>query len=685
MTENKSFFKEFLVSVTGVLTVLTFFSFILGLPWNELGLWKQTETASAVFYGVSALLFASLATLSIMKDRDVFDAMSSRFFLTFLGFCFVGLVLSPFSESPWRAIHGTMKHGAGVIWYFELLTLSVAMNVMIRKGWDQVYAWSALVSSALILLLYVLPKSSIGVPVAFVEWTGLPGGLAALYLILWKDRPFKDNVFTPSFICGIFLLAATYEISDNRTVLICAIAVFLAFLAQFIPGLRWFVETVFGRVITVTSIAVLGLIAVYFSGPLIEKFDMRKPPQTAEMGSVLSDNPKDRYAFDQGGIGTIWSRSYLVRVLIDDLIETPSALITGHGYGGYEAAYERHSRDLPGRNFLQPVPSASRTYWDGHHKADFHSHNMTAEILFSVGVFGLAFWLLAFALMAAASKRGFYITLALTVYGTFWFPINHATAFIALAFTLGMGTLTVSSSRRSYLINGLAPLGYAVSIGLLFFTFMFGQLIRLETYERHFYQIKPRTDLASCGLYKINFFPENEVTWSLYTILTRAVAASSKPAQLVYDNSSLFTAYSCLMRHYSDKKPDIVTLVLSLKERGQIVPLGTMTYGALTQDILSWGADIDKLLTVAPRRTEFLAPYITTLATRSGKSAMMEINRYLPRLADNDPIKEYLLYQRALLLKDDVGQKEHMQKSVDLGFANLWIVSPEMVKELELK
>ncbi len=684
MTEKKSFFDEYLTAVVGVLTLLTFFSFILGLPWNQLGMWRQTETASAVFYGVSGLLVACLATMAIRKDRDLYDAMSSKFFLAFLGFCFIGLILSPFSESPWRSIHGTMKHGAGVIWYFELLVLTVSMAVLSKKGYEKAFAITALLSSAIILTLYVLPKNAIGVPVMFVEWTGLPGGLTALYLMLWKDRPVSKNLFSPSFIAGVLLMAATYHVSENRTVLICALAALLFFLGQFVPGLRWTVVSATGRAVTVTAISIIGLIAVYFSGPIIEKIDMMKPANTADMQAVLSDNPRDLYAFDQGSLGTIWSRSYLVRVLVDDLIETPSALWTGHGYGGFEAAYERHSRDIPGRTFDSPLPSASRTYWDGHHKADFHSHNMTVEILFSVGIFGLAAWLLIFAALAASSKRGFYVALAFSVYGTFWFPMNHATAFMALPLALGMSA-AVASERKAFLINGLAPLGYALSAGLFMFMFMFAQLLKLETYERHFYPIKPSVDQVSCGLYHINMFPENEVTWALYTVLTRAVAASKDKAQTVYQNSTLFTAYSCLIRRYSADNPDVVTLVLSLKKRGEIVPLGQMTFGALTQDIVNWGGDIDKLLTVAPRRSEFLAPYITTLAMRSGKTAMSEINRYIPRLSDTDPIKEYLLYQRSLLLKDEVGQKEHMRKAVDLGFANLWIVSPEMVKELDLK
>jgi hypothetical protein len=140
-----------------------------------------------------------------------------------------------------------------------------------------------------------------------------------------------------------------------------------------------------------------------------------------------------------------------------------------------------------------------------------------------------------------------------------------------------------------------------------------------------------------------------------------------------------------MLRRYSIEKPDAVTLALSLKTRGQLVALGNKTYGALTQDIVNWGQDIDKFLEVAPKRTEFLAPYLNLLGQRSPTKAAAEIERYLPRLNDTDPVREYLLYLKAAIGNDRAGMKNHMQKAVDLGFANLWKVTPAMIKEFNLK
>lgn len=670
----------------GLLSVLTFFSFVLGLPWHTNGMWRQTEAASAALYGITGLLVACLATLFIAKDDVAMGIIKTKFSMIFGAFCLVGFVMAPFLDAPQRSIHGTMKHGAGAIWYLELFVLAVSMRIIFEKGWAKLIVAVGVASALIITMCYGPLRSLLGVPLAFEEWSGIAAGLAGLALLFEQSRFSSKWARLICVLTAFGIIGYGYWVSDNRTVILCVLVAAVFHIAWYSKRLASILDVASVRMTIVTAVTVVGMFAVYLSGPLIEwkalfeKSLISTPVQT----TVLSNNPLDQLKLEQGSLGTIWSRSYLVRVLVDDLFKHPFGFLTGNGWGGFEDAYERNARDLPGRTFYDQLPSASKTYWDGHHKANFHSHNMGVEVLYSVGILGLVLWLAAFACLAAESKKGFYVALAISVYGTFWFPVNHATAFIALVIALTMPVSTIGDRART-VVSGLAPLGYVVAIVLIGLSVVFGKVIRLETFERRFTPSIPDANVQTCGLYRTALFPENEITWALYTLLNRRVLDSADPAQSVYDHTTSFINITCMMRRYSLEKPDAVTLALSLKTRGQLVALGNKTFGALTDDIVNWGQDIDKFLLVAPKRTEFLAPYLNLLGQRSPARSLTEIERYLPRLSETDPVREYLLHLKSSINGDRAGAKTHMQNAVDLGFGNLWKVTPAMIKEFDLK
>lgn len=686
MPNQKHLISDVSVAILGLLTIVTFFSFVLGLPWQSLGMWRQTEVASATLYGVSGLMIACLATLFIVKDETAIGVIRNKVSLAFGAFCLLGFVLTVFSDAPQRSIHGTMKHGAGAIWYLELFLLAISMRILFEKGWSKTILVVSTLAAVVIALTYGALKDVTGVPLGFEEWAGMVTALAGLVLILERDRLSAKWAQILCVLVAAAVIAYGYRVSDNRTVLLCVAAGAFFYVAWRLKFIARLLDKASARASIVTAITLVGMLAVYQSGPVIERLSLvgETAARDADTSNVLSDDPLDRIALEKGSLGTIWSRSYLVRVLVDDLIEHPAKLFTGNGWGGFEDAYERNARNLPGRTFMENIPSASQAYWDGHHKANFHSHNMGVEVLFSVGLLGLALWLSIFAYAAAASRKGFYVALAISVYGTFWFPVNHATAFIALAIALSVGVAPVSTKTRT-IVSGLAPLGYVAAIALIGLSVFFGKVIRFETFERGFVASMPDSNVQTCGLYRTTFFPENEITWALYTLLNRRVLAADDPAQSVYDHTTSFVNVTCMLRRYSLEKPDAVTLALSLKSRGQLVALGNKTYGALTQDIVNWGQDIDKFLTVAPKRTEFLAPYLNLLGQRSPTNAAAEIERYLPRLNEGDPVREYLLYLKASIGNDQAGMKTHMQRAVDLGFANLWKVTTGTIKEFDLR
>lgn len=661
------------------------FTFVFGLPWNELGLWRQTELASALLYGVNALIVAAIGGLLLTRHEDTVKAVLSPPLLAFLGFAVLGFVLLPASDNPMRSLHGTMKHGAGAIWYLELLAMTVAALVVIQSRWRLLLIGAAGLAIVGILGLYFYGGKpfgiEVGLPVSFWEWVGLAGGLVA-FAIVAASTSRKGKI--AAGIAAILILAVSYHLSDNRAVVLAIFAIALFECASWIPGLRGALDKPLVRAVAVTAVMLGGLAAIYLAAPVIEQVRLGQPVDSRSQ-AVLSNNSLDHHDLHMGSLGTIWSRSYMVRIVINDLLENPAALLTGRGWGSFETVYEKHARDVPGRVFATQVPSASLTYWDSHEKSNFHPHNMPAEALYATGVAGLSLWVLTFALLSYQSRKGFYAALALTVFFTFWFPINHVT--MMLAFLLAAATVpAVASERAKSNLKALAPLSFVLAAALIILSVFFGRLLIVERNERAFLPVTNGSNPEKCAIYHFPLFPENEITTSLYTLLNRRIVNSSDPAQAVFDHTTNYIAFNCMVRSYQVPHPDLVSLVYSLKSRAQFAVLGPKVYGAFGTEMANWGADIDRLLEVAPGRTEFLAPYLTTLAERSPDVALAEIKRYLPRLKDADPVKDYLLFVQSKINGSSTEvQRQHLQAAADEGFGNIWTITSATIKEYDLK
>lgn len=682
MSSAKSSTQDFLVTVMALLTSAAMFLFVFGLPWNTLGLWRQTETISALLYGINALLIAAIGGLLMCRHKDTVDAIANPVVLCLLAFAAVGFGVSAFSDSPMRSIHGTLKHGAGAIWYFELVVMTVSAMVVLFSRWKPMLIGAAVVSLFVLLALYGMGRRQpFGLPLGFNEWVGLAGGLVAFGIV--ASATTKRGMVAAGVIAAVATVLS-YYLSDNRAVALSLIAIGVFAVGYRLPLTRTLIERPCVRAFVVTAMILAGLGGMYVAAPLIEAH-REAAPAPATSTTVLSNQAVDQYDMHMGSLGTIWSRSYMVRIVLNDIVEHPGSLLTGHGWGSFETVYETHAREVPGRVFWQTIPSASRAYWDSHEKSNFHSHNMAAEVLYSTGALGLVLWISVFALMSYRSQAGFYAGIGLAVFFTFWFPVNHITMMFALMLA------TVIAPRKSAdlaekLAFNLAPFAIFLFFAMILLSVLFGRLLVVERYERAFLPVTTGSDPKQCAIYSFPLFPENEVTSTLYRVLTMKVGASKDQAQTIYDYTTNFIALNCMIRNYQQSRPDIVSLVFSLRTRAKYANLGPKVMGAFARELVNWRTDIDELLSIAPGRTEFLAPFINTLGSRAPEKALAEIENYLPALNESDPVRDYLLFVKAQL--SDASHEEqrvHLQAAVDKGFGNIWQVTPETIKEFDLK
>lgn len=651
------------------------FAFIPGLPWLDYGLWPQTEgPAPLIHFCAAVLCVAAGAQLWRGEDRYVAAALSPAVALLFAFSVLAGL-LAPFSDEPTRSIHGTLKHGIGIIWNFEFaVTTFAAAAVWPLARIRVILAASCAAALAAVIATYLYP-SAVGTPFAFPEWVGLLGAAVAGVLLLAS----RGRDCRASAALAALLVAGALYVSGNRALVLAAMAVAAFGLLHRVPALSSVYHRPAFRAIAAVIVIIAGAVAMFFAAPLIESRALEDPPPSE---AVLANDPIDRVPLHEGALGTLWSRSHMIRILAEEFVDDPGAALVGNGFGYFATAYERHARDVPGRRFAGGPPTASRTYWDVHEKANFHSHNMLAETAASVGLAGTSLWLGSLAALAFGSPIGAMIAVGYGVLGTFWFPVNHMIGPMAILFGAGAAAATrPAAPRAARLAAGFAPALAILAAAVLFYAAVAGfALSRLERTERGFVPVEVNTDPATCGFIRTRLYPEQEIVIDLYTILQTRIARADDPKKELVGLTTNLLSINCMLRRYFTENGSIRALVASLEGRGAIVAMGPVSYGSMREEIIRWGDDLRLLLAMEPERTEYLSPYITTLAMRVPEKAIEEINSFEAVLPPEGPVVEYLRALRAKLEGDRAGYIDHLQAAVDLGYANLWPVSREIVE-----
>lgn len=661
---------------------LAAFVFIFGMPWNDLGLWRQTEVPAALIHFAAALVTFLLGFLIFKKDAETAGLFRHPAVLAIIGLALFTAAVAPFTESPWRSIHGTLKHGIGALWHLELALFIVASALVLRSRAAVIFETLLVLSTSAVIALYAFPESDlVGWPMSFPEWVGLLAA-AVSFVIVSRSR----QIFSLRTVIALALLAGGIYVSENRAVMLSVAACLIVVEACRLPVLSaWFSSPRFRAAFVVTA-GLVGVAVMTATAPLIEKVAMSTPGYSgAEM--ILSDNPLDRHALQNGALGTLWSRSHMVLMVFGDIVEHPSKLIIGQGWGSFGTVYEYHAREVPGRLFPTSLPTASLTYWDAQKMSDFHSHDLPVEALLSGGVVAFVLWFAAIGAVAATSRTGLVGATGVMVGSLFWFPVNHMT--IAIAALLACGVAPVAVSERALKVASTAiaiPVALACALFMTAGAQMF-TLAWVEHNERYFRPIEADRNPATCSSIATVMLPEDEVNISLYEVLTQRILRSSNRPKEVYERTTNLLTLTCTLRSYYQNGDNIRALVASLEKRAVLVGIGPASYGPMVDDIVNWGKDVDRLLAMAPQRTEHVVPYLSALVQRSKNKDLIlaELDRVIAKLPPSDPVTVYVEAMRARQVGDNAGYLEKLKKAVSMGYANIYSMPLDKAKELGLK
>ena len=650
--------------VTSSLCILLF-AFIFGMPWLDIGLWPQTEGPTILIHAITAITSIAAGVQLGLNNPRYIAAAKSPIVITLFAFSVFSAILLVFIDSPLRSLHGTLKHGIGVLWHLELtLFVFAAKSIWPLKVSRNVLISSAGISTGIVCGLYFFPAPAFGVPLDFVEWVGiLCMGYAGIIISSKKDKDGNVRLIDAAIICAI-----GYYLSENRAVIL-AVAVMLSFWSlKFIPKLSVVYTHPLIRSSLVVLIVLAGAFSMYVAAPNIESYALTKNYSDKEL---LSNSQIDLPALHNGAMGTIWSRSYMIRILKSDIEEKPSTLLTGNGFGSFASIYEHHVDEVPGRRFSRAANTASNSYWDVHDKSNFHSHNVLAENLISVGIIGAILWIGVLIALAMTSPAGALVAIGFAVISTFWFPINHLIGIIAILFAASTQSANLQDTQ-SKVISGLSPILTILIATLFGFTsFITANLAITERQERAFTPLMVDKDISSCGFIRADYFHEPEITIDLYTILeNRILRAEKTPDELFHRTTNILTI-NCMLRRYFETEGNMRSLVTSLETRESITKLGKYAFPAMAKEIKNWSKDVHLLLENIPERTEFIPPFLEVLLKYKPELIDEEVDGFLPLLNDDDPVREYIIALRHLTNKEYIEYRTHMQRAVDLGYANL--------------
>ena len=395
----------------------------LALPPFYNGIWVQVEGAMPWLHLLAAAAAAALAWLAAGGDAGVLASLRHPLFLIPVATAALSLALLPSTTLWGLSIFGSPEHGFGALAFLDAAVLTAAMmSAWRRPGWRIVIVISVTGTTAAAFILDGLFRGERSwAPFFFADYLAFYAIYAFVVIAAWMPgREFAlariRTIALALLFTGLILL------SGNKAALLSGVIAAAALMLFWRLGHDW------RLLLLVALFPVLIGGATILIGPLWEESFRRT--LTMEIGFrpladlILSSWP------------SLWSRAMLLIVGAQALIDEPSRLLVGMGWGHYSEALLSNLTIVDSR--LQEFIGESRTYWDAIRRSDFHSHNNYLEQLLSLGIAGLflAIYYLYAVIRAARSETlrlAVFFVLLLGTLQSFWFQMPHGLPVMAAA------------------------------------------------------------------------------------------------------------------------------------------------------------------------------------------------------------------------------------------------------------
>jgi len=603
---------------------------ILGaIPRFQFGYWGQIEGQIVITHMICSLLAINILVILFRHKKLRFILWEPVIVIPFILGLF-SIFSAFFQRIPNLALYGSPQLGQGAFWYFDLSIMTLLyFMVWSNKNW-RIPLLVSIFSVILFVTLFSL-RPDLGQYQLwfffFYDYLCFYGLAFIIIISSFINLHTKNNLFKivnqRYFIIFLYIsLGPYFWILKNESGCLVWLLVGLFWLAveilkkgailkdiRKIIHINLYSPKFFTFIILLASFCVLLSSFIFWDG-------------TSSMDASFKQDTSNPL-FHLSHIATLVARGSIIRVLLEHL-DSVKVFFVGYGWGNIS---ELLISSFTEETFTQ-INTGNRVH--------FHTHNELFEHIFSVGIMGFVFYVLyAFHLIKNAFTRGSifpYLWLLYFLLCCFWFQFISSLPLLALA-TATLITHPNSSSDRyikklkHFGDNLYFSMSYLILIlGFLVFASVMGLITTNNTQEfspNRLIQLSKSVETQSCS-FPIRDFDRGGVHLSQmldgYTTYIRNQIESDEP--LVETDYDVMKWYLCAVDEVITTNKASIELVNA--DINTVSYFSSIESSDLRGNLMNlrnnyldiWDERIRLLLTLAPKRSDQITPYVSTLLIR---------------------------------------------------------------------
>ena len=656
----------------------------LAMPPFYSGIWVQVETVVVALHIISAMAGFGLLLLAVSGSKEAKRAVTHPFAVLPLLAAAWTAALLPFIDQPSLSWFGAPELRMGGLAMLDLAVLTAAAIAVRQRR----VVWRVVVCSAVVATLGTLLSPFANAFAAIAGTTFTYGREVSPYffsdyrafyavfiavLIIGLDVPYRKIAWAAALLLGAVVLYASH---NKAAIGYSAVIIPAVFLFRRMVGDDGAFRKLGAWAAGLAPVALTGLI--YAVG-------------MAVLAGAKSGDPLARTLIE--GVPTLWSRSLMTDLVLESFADAPRSLLTGLGWGHFGETLLRHLNEMPVRLYIVSIGSKDLPFWDAVIRFDFHSHNVFVESLMAGGGIGL---ILSLAYMAAiplfARDDGIALAIAfalvLGAVGTFWFqmPVSVPLMALAVASLAGARTISLPLRVRPVLIVVFCGIGPITQLTGAFAGIAMAEQGGMETRANN----TPPTETASpspdCRPFTAaTGIGDAHLGWLLQNYVGRLSAPLQNGEALSEPQVARLARYLCATDRRLSESRSLRLFVATLNERATLVfQFDRPEIAAILAPYLeNWGERMERLLELAPRRTDLATAYMNWLLAQGREEELLRFAERLLSVNPQDPVG--LWFSGTVLLARPERAAEglsRMRRSLEMGIRKFMPIEGKILEAI---
>lgn len=567
------------------------------LPVFALGYWDKAEPLVVGFHVAAAVAALAVIVELWRRGEPALARIVHPYVLIPLALGVWSVLIAPTREMPLLSLFGAPQSGFGGLWFLDFAVLCAAALLAAQHA--AAWRWLGRVAIA------------VAVAVASVkawDWVNLHHGGGHLLIYVpgyygWLAVALPVAVRGRERWAALAAAIAVAIVSANATAIgMLAIGTMIVVIGR--RGPAW------ARCVTFSGDAGGVLVMVVAMAPLIA---LQSVPWLLEKESL-----RDRH---------------LVHRMIEAGLAAadPASQLLGHGWGRTQDAFQIWL-NVSGERLWSPT----WTFLSGDY---FHSHSWLLEALYCAGVPGMVLVFAGFVIVPVFANdhcRPLALAFAVAIAGLdgLWFQLSLSLPFMAMAFA--------AVADRSHLRLRWSPRVVALGIGVLAAIQLVAAAallsagLEMSRVRAGLDAVPPRTVPVSPD-FRGSDLALAEVLRD-HTVLFAQRARSGEPTP------AMASALQALLNEVDRRAATTRTVLLltgGMTAMAQIHVNDALPFAAAEEQISMWRRWLDRLLVMAPERTDQAIPYFTAVLARDRFDEVAEISAAMLARDIRDPVGLY--------------------------------------------